>query len=783
MKLTPFRILLLWLLAMGAGVAIVWHSRFVADMSFFLPSRPSAEQQVLVEQMQDGAVSRLLMLAIEGGDEAARAQASKDLRQALVQSRLFQSVQNGEMAALDAERDFLLRWRYVLSPAVTPERFTEAGLREAIGRSIDLISSPIGQRLKPYLLQDPTGEVLEVLSQLQPGSEPRLAGGVWASTDGRRALLLAQTRAAGSDTDGQEQAITQAQALFDALPQARAQGLSLVLSGPGMFAVQSRETVRSEVSRTSTLGMLGIALVLAWVYRSPRTLALGLLPVATAALAGIVCVSLVFGNVHGITIGFGAALIGEAVDYAIYFCIQSGRIGLAHWRAHFWPTIRLGVLTSALGFGALLFAGFPGLAQLGLYALSGVVTAALMTRFVLPRLAGARGVSVSPPGAIARTTQGWLAHVQRLRWPLLLLALLGTGYLLAQRGELWSNNLSALSMVRAQDAQKDAHLRTDLGAPDARYLVLVRGAALEGVLQGAEQAGSRLQTLVDQGLIGGFDSPARFVPSQRTQAARLAALPAAEPLRAALVPALDGLPLSPARLSPFVDAVEAARHAPWLQPQDLDGTALALALHSLLSHGPQGWSAMLPLRPAQHANAGDEADIPVQALRAALAGTPAVVVDLKGEFEQMYGDYLRQAIWLSLGGVAAIALLLAAQLRSPRRLARVLLALAITVVLVVAGLHLLGVRLHLLHLVGILLIVAVGSNYALFFDQIQADGGLSPDVWLSMGTAALTTAIGFGALALSGVPVLQALGSTVAPGVPLAMLVSAALIPPHRKTH
>lgn len=155
-----------------------------------------------------------------------------------------------------------------------------------------------------------------------------------------------------------------------------------------------------------------------------------------------------------------------------------------------------------------------------------------------------------------------------------------------------------------------------------------------------------------------------------------------------------------------------------------------------------------------------------------------LVIDLKGEFEQMYGDYLRQAIGLSLAGVAVIALLLATQLRAPRRLARVLLTMAVTVVLVVAGLHLLGVRLHLLHLVGLLLVVAVGSNYALFFDQVQTEGGLSPDVWLSMGTAVLTTAIGFGALALSRVPVLQALGSTVAPGVVLALIVAAALILP-----
>ena len=44
--------LTLWLLAMLAGAAVVWNSRFVADMSFFLPARPSAEQQVLIDQLK-----------------------------------------------------------------------------------------------------------------------------------------------------------------------------------------------------------------------------------------------------------------------------------------------------------------------------------------------------------------------------------------------------------------------------------------------------------------------------------------------------------------------------------------------------------------------------------------------------------------------------------------------------------------------------------------------------------------------------------------------------------
>ena len=59
-----------------------------------------------------------------------------------------------------------------------------------------------------------------------------------------------------------------------------------------------------------------------------------MLPVATGVVAGIAAVSLGFGQVHGMTLGFGTTLIGEAVDYAIYYLIQArGGTGAAdRWR-------------------------------------------------------------------------------------------------------------------------------------------------------------------------------------------------------------------------------------------------------------------------------------------------------------------------------------------------------------------------------------------------------------------------------------------------------------------
>lgn len=764
------RAFLLWLLAMLAGAAIVWNSRFTADMSFFLPSHPSAEQQVLVDQLKEGVVSRLLMVAIAGGDETQRAALSRELRGRLGKMPEFVSVQNGESDSQAADRDFLFRHRYLLSPAVTPERFTVDGLEKSISDSVDRLASPLGMLLKPLLPRDPTGEMLELLRGLNAGAQPDSKAGVWASHDGERAMLLIQTAALGSDTDGQENAIKLIRTQF--AETAQGQGIadaSLQLSGPGLFAVNSRATIKGEVSRLSTISTLAIVAVLFFVYRSLRLLGLGLLPVVSGALAGVVAVSLAYGTVFGITVGFGSALIGEAVDYSIYYFVQSGRNGLADWKQRFWPTIRLGVLTSTAGFGALLFSGFPGLAQLGLYSLAGVATAALVTRFVLPQLGQTNGQTrdLTPFGRRALSS---MQTLRRLRWPVLALALAATATLFAEREHLWNPELAALSPVSPADQTVDMALRADIGAPDARYLVVIDAPDRESALRQAEATGLRLDALVASGQLGGYDSPSRFLPSQASQEARRASLPTAEQLRPRLQAALVDSPLAAGKLDGFVSDVEQARSAGNIDRASLNGTSLALAVDSLLLPHGSGWSVLLPLR------AGEQ-PIDPSAIRSALAGNDALFIDMKAEFDKLYNDYLHEAMLLSLAGLGAIVVLLAATLHSPRRLGAVLLPLVLAVLLVIAGLHLLGERLHLMHLIGMLLIVAVGSNYALFFDRASDEHRLDPETLASMLLANLTTAIGFGTLALSQVPVLHAVGVTVGPGAILALLLAAIFAP------
>jgi predicted exporter len=611
--------------------------------------------------------------------------------------------------------------------------------------------------------------MMEMIGTLDSGGSPASQNGVWASRDGRRAILMLQTRAAGSDTDAQAAAIARIHADFAGLPKADPEA-RLLLSGAAVFAVNSRAVIESEAVRLSAISTAAVICLLLLIYRSVTAVVLGLLPVATGALAGIAAVALGFGSVHGLTIGFGTTLIGEAVDYTIYYFVQSdGDDGEGRWMERFWPTIRLGVLTSVFGFASLLFSGFPGLAQLGLYSIAGLVTAAAVTRFVLPHLRPAN-FHIRDIAPLGRAMAGFWGHLSRLRLLIPVLAIAAAVVLVSHRDQIWSSGLSGLSPISSADQALDQSLRADLGAPDLRYLVVLKAADRQAALLAAEKIGTRLTGLVEEGALGGFESPARFLPSEATQRARQRSLPARDELARRLDAALDGLPLRAGKLGAFLDDVDAARRQPLLTPESLRGSTLALAVDSLLLERPQGWTVLMPLR----APAGDAPLDPAR-IQASLAGSGALFVDIFGESNHLYQAYLDEAILLSLAGSLAIVLLMAVALRQPGRLLRVLIPLLATELIVMAGLALTGQRLTLLHLVGMLLIVAVGSNYALFFDQADSNPADDPRTLASLVLANLATVIGFGALAFSPVPVLKAIGITVGPGAVLTLMFSAML--------
>jgi predicted exporter len=773
----------LWLLFIVLCAVVVARAQFTADMSAFLPRNPTPTQQILIDQLNDGAASRSLILAVEGANANELAKLSQSFTPLLRSTNLFETVQNGQAQNVEADQALLFNYRYLLSPAVNAARMSPQGLRAAIEDSLLEVASSTGLFSKALLTSDPTGESLEVLKQVIPDLAMNQVDGVWVNQSQTRAMLLAQTKALGADLDAQEAAHAAINKAFsDAKTDTKIANAKLVFSGPGVFAVKSRDTIRSEAARLSTLGTLMVLGLLFLIYRSVAALFLGVLPVATGAIAGIAGVALGFSSVHAMTLGFGVTLIGEAVDYAIYLFVQhkNGPDDTDSFSTQFWPTIRLGVLTSVAGFVTLLFSGFTGLAQLGLFTIVGIVVAALVTRFVLPQLMPEQ-FTIRKPQQLGRWLETAVQGLQKLKWLVLLLLIAAGGYLITKPYGIWGTQLTDLSPVSLSMQKLDEQLRDDFGAAQPGSLVVIKAVDLETALQLSEQISTQLDVLVQKQLIRNYDSPSRFLPSNKTQLARQSVLPDAATLFASTTTALIGLPLKPDKLANFYADIVKAKIAPLLTLKDFDNTSLRLGLTALLSKSdspknPMPWTALIALR------ATETGTLDLGAIKNTLSLEPNSkgqlhVLDIKTEADTMYRDYFTEAKRLTASGLLAITCLLIFFLRSITRVARVLAPLVATVILVAAGIVFTHGSLSLLHLIGLLLVVAVGSNYALFFDynpqQVTTNSSERHNMLSSLLFANLTTVVGFGLLAFSNVPVMNAIGVAVGSGAILALVLSA----------
>ena len=753
-----------WLLLLGLLTA--WISSRIqisGDLRKFMPDARTPAQKLLLDELGEGPGARLLLVALSGARPEQLAAQSRELRATLAADTQFELVANGEQAGLEAFPERLLPYRYLID-ALPADAFSSATLRDELQARLQDLGSPAGGLIEPLLPSDPTLQVLRVAEALQPATAPQRIDEVWFDHTGTQALLLVQTRAAGFDPGAQQAAVDAIQGAF--AHAAGDSGSRIELSGPGAFSVKIGNRTANEASTIGTLDTIGMILLLWLAYRSWKMPILGFLPLASAGLAGLAAVALGFDGVHGITIAFGFTLIGVVQDYPIHF-FSHERPGRSSWdnvRA-LWPTLGTGVISTCIAYLTFLFSGVEGLKQLSVFTITALATAALATRFVLPALVDPATRDFADSKPLARVW-AYTRHLPQPRWSLLGLALLAGAVLLWAPGPFWQNDLGRLTPVDPQDLVRDAQLRSELGAPDVRYVIALRGADAQAALEASERLRPALDALVAGGALERYDMAARYLPSAATQQQRQAQLPDAAALRTALADAVADTPFRSDAFAPFVADVARARSAPALQPQDLKDTPLATAVGGLLIQGPRHSTALVSLSGLHD----------IDALAAAARTQGGELLDLKNASESLVADYRGRVLAALAVAVLLLSATVWAVLRSPRRVVRVLLPMLLSTLLVLAMLRGMGVELNLFHLIGLILAAGLGLDYGLFFEHAGDSHADQLRTLHGLLVCSVMTLLVFSLLGLSSIPVLRAIGSTVALGVVcnfvLALLVS-----------
>ena len=742
------------------------------DMSFFMPRAANPQTRFIVDRLRTGPASNILLIGLSGAAPNALAQLSDRLVQKIRADSRFVLAANGRLIVDRRSLEWIVRYRYLLNPAIDPREFETTPLRKSLQAAAVSLGTATGLAIKDLLPADPTNRVLRIGRHLAGTSDVGKRFGIWFARDGKSALIATRTKAGGLDIAAQAKAILAVRQWFTQI-KANAKGLRsarLELSGPGVLAVDSRDRIKGEMQWLSVAASIFVVLLMIVVFRSVSVLLALSVTLAAGVIGGAVIVQLVFGHIHGITLTFGATLVGISIDYPLHAAVHaSGGGGARSTIRSIWPTLRLSALTTAIAFVPFTLSSFPGLAQLGVISIAGLLIVAAMTRWVLP--------SMLPPvaGIAVPSLVSWSPRVLRagsvLRVGMIVLLLLGAAWVAILSPPVWEDNVTRLSPLSQQQLRIDHRLRAEMSTLNARYMLVLSGSNVETALRKSEAAANYLRGLQRQKKLVGFDSASRYLPSARSQKARQATLPDDKLLRRNLANALQGLSFREGTFEPFVKDVLAAKNGSLATLDTAAGTQVAIRLGTLLFESRGHWFTVVLFKGR---------DLPLASLSSApeLQALGARFLDLKHEANSLVSGYRNEALlWLALGACLSLVVLFAG-LRRPGEVLRVSIPVGLAV-LATAGLLLIsGTSLSLFHLMALLVVAGVGFDYALFLRQHGAKNVGSEMTFRAVTLCGITTVAVFSILAFSSLPVLHGIGLTVALGtalvLPLARLFTSA---------
>ena len=757
-----------WLL-FGRG-----SSPIQTDLLAMLPAterNPLAE--VAAQRLAHANGDRVILLVANADDDRAKA-AARELGRVLAKDPVFASV-TAELPPFDLQQLVApyLAHRFMLLGDADRNALAQPGY-SAVQALAQRVNEPFATGVGTRLQDDPFGWLQHWLDQQPWSRSPLLPEDnlLTAHRDDGSYVLVTATLDGSSYDD-----VIQRRALH-ALDQAEQTieydqpGTRILRTGALFYAAAARAGAEHDMHLVGLVSTLGIALLLLGVFRSPGPLLLAFLSTAIGILAATTLSVLIFGQIYLLTLVFGAALLGEAVDYSIQYLSARANAGDA-WEprkglSQIRPALLLALGTSLLGYALLGLVPFSALRQMACFAMTGMTVACLSVFGLLPALLQRPAKPLSAAAVQpARRLQDFTARIASGKRGVLLAIVL---LLLAIPG-WWQlrhdDDVHLLIAPPAQLTAQEAQIRTITGLGNGTQFYLVQGSDPEQVLQREEALAQRLQNMVDADRLQGWLGLSGLVPSLQRQQANQT-----------LVAPLFAQP----------DHMRQWLHDAGFRDADIDhfiqawpGTPLSL----------QAWLKSPIATPFRYLWMGDEmhdgaaslvlpqGDTPSALLQQAASGLPGVtLVDKPAGISDLFGRYRRYAsIWL----LAAIVLIVPVfgwryGLRSvPRVLAPPVLGIGFTL----AMLGYLQQPLTLFHWMALMLVLGVGANYAVFLREGEPHVAHRPGaMYASVLLSAITALLSFGLLALSSMPALRDFGLTLLLGIGFtALLVPTSVAP------
>ncbi|MFV8753909.1 MMPL family transporter [Nannocystaceae bacterium ST9] len=775
----PVLLAALWLAAMGVIVAT--KLSVTSEITHFLAAGDDARLARLSRQLAESELTKTTILVVGSGrgDRTRALAAAGALADTLEQHEEVAWVRRGwdpRQNQVIHELYFPRRFDFASEdPAALAERLSPAGLDQAARDLVAQLRLPTATMLKQTAPRDPLLLYPAHLRRLEAARAGPLeiVDDRFVTSDGRAVIFLASVHSPFESAHQGPLQTAIAERFAELAAQAEAEGDSLVLqqSGVGRFALRAESRIRGDITRISTISTVGVILLFLVLFRSPRLLLLSMVPLAAGVLTASGVGLLVFGQLHGLTLAFGASLIGVCIDYPIHLFTHHALHSAEHDRAAIVARVRpgllLGALTTVAGFVGLGWTAFPGVREIAVFAALGILAALLTTLFVLPPLLPAVAKPVRSQQWLLARADRLVASMTRKRGPLVILPLVALVIVAIGLPQLrYQDDVSALTEPEPDLLAEDDAVRSLVSRMDGGRMIVAIGDDDEQALARNDAVHRRLSEAQAAGELAEFRSLHTFLWSPALQAANRAQFCERPTLAADLDRAFVDEGLRAGAFAAFADDLAALCDRGEPAPLDwstLAGSPLGPALASMRTEIGDQVAILTLLRGVEDP----------ELLRARLADLDEVVVfDQRALMAEIYGQHRTQTIELVGIGLVVVLLIIFARHRRWRPTLAAFTPALLAAATALALLILFGQAITLLHVVALLLVLSMGVDYGVFLTESREQPREVAATVVSLLACCLSTVLAFGLLGMSSNPALQAIGLTTGLGVLLSLILA-----------
>lgn len=542
----------------------------------------------------------------------------------------------------------------------------------------------------------------------------------------------------------------------------------LITAGVILHAAAAGQQASGEVTTIGLGSLLGIILLMWLTFHSLKPILLILLSITIGCLGSLSVCWLLFGHIHLLTLVFGASLIGVAQDYGIFFLchrLNAGAdISSGALLKRLLPSLGLTLLAAVIGYMGLAFTPFPGLRNMAVFSALGLIFAWLTVVCWFPGLVSAGALQ---SGALVRWYGSLLA-----RWPVCknnkttwVIAALMLVIIAAGVARLSANDdIRLLQNSPPQLISDQIKLSKLLDAPTPVQFYLVRAPTEQQLLEREEILKQRLDPLIAQQKISGYQAISNWVPSEKIQQFHLQ-LVQKKLFDQALIPVAHQLGEDAAWLADTRLHMLEAGHSLTVD-QFLASPASEPWRHLWLGKTNGVYASIVALRGLVNVN--------LSVVQHAGDGLEGVQwVDKVAEISSVLGQYRQYMGWVVMCSYLVVFGLLFARYR--RATWRVLLPAALASLITLALLGWMHQPVQMFHVLALMLLLGIGVDYGIFMqEQANANASASTGLataWLAIGLSAANTLLSFGLLALSQTPALQAFGFTMLIGIAMVWII------------